>query len=317
MNLINIIGVTLILLVFLPYLNSNHWFIKGQLYFRHWYLFAVIFLLLIIGLSPNTGSYISSSIGLLICVLICVSDVLPFTSIIKPSVREGISNKEISLKILSFNVYQENSNYQALVNVVFDKKPDLILLLEVDKAWYDGISELTDHYPYQVYSLRKNTYGILLLSRYPFVESNVLNLVYKHVPSVEATIKIGGHKIYLLAIHPLPPVPTESKSVRPKNLELEEAAKRINANTQTENKILIGDINDVPWSMATRKFKKATGLKDPRYGRGFFTSFPTYLPFGIPIDLAFCSDTFLVHGMRKVKHLGSDHFPIILELGLK
>lgn len=71
------------------------------------------------------------------------------------------------------------------------------------------------------------------------------------------------------------------------------------------------------WSYTTELFQKISGLLDPRIGRGFFSTFHARKAWARwPLDHVFCSEHFHLVKMERLGYIGSDHFPIYLELSL-
>jgi endonuclease/exonuclease/phosphatase (EEP) superfamily protein YafD len=79
--------------------------------------------------------------------------------------------------------------------------------------------------------------------------------------------------------------------------------------------VVAGDLNDVAWSSTTTLFQKVSGLLDPRIGRGLYATFNANWPLlKWPLDHLFASKEWTLGEFRRLKDIGSDHFPILVEL---
>jgi endonuclease/exonuclease/phosphatase (EEP) superfamily protein YafD len=150
----------------------------------------------------------------------------------------------------------------------------------------------------------------MLFSKIELLEGGINYLVKPDIPSAEILVKVNGSIIRILGLHPRPPVPGESYSSKSKDKELVQAAIYLNKQIEDEHQILIGDLNDVAWSIASKGFKELTGMQDPRAGRGFYSTFPTWSPVKIPLDHIFCSKDLRIVDFKVLENIGSDHFPI-------
>ena len=82
-----------------------------------------------------------------------------------------------------------------------------------------------------------------------------------------------------------------------------------------ESCIVMGDLNDVAWSRTTRLFQRISGLLDPRVGRHFVNTFHADYPLlRWSLDHIFHSTDFALVRMKRLPHIGSDHFPVYVVL---
>lgn len=307
-----IFSIIVIIGTLLPLNSSKHWFIRDQTYFKvYYFLFNGILLLiysLLFKLTWLVSILIFSHWGCAILSFRVIKSYFQFS----PTKVSDVTNKAevTALKILVFNVLYDNNDYQSFINLVNKDQPDAILLLETGQAWDDNLKPLYQNYNHIVKKIQEDTYGIIFMSKIPFLESCVNHFVVNTTPSIEALIKIKDRYIRIYGIHPEPPIPGERLTTMPKDLELILTARRILSHDEKELSILVGDLNDVGWSAISKKFRKITGMKDPREGRGFYASFPTYLPIRIPIDHIFCSPGFELISLERHPNIGSDHYPM-------
>ena len=158
--------------------------------------------------------------------------------------------------------------------------------------------------------------GMMIFSKFKLENSEVRHLIKAEIPSITTDVILSNNrKIKFYALHPEPPVPKENPNSTDRDAEIlmigKEAAKE-------ELPIIVaGDLNDVAWSYTSNLFQKISGLLDPRRGRGLFSSFHANYPlFRWPLDHIFCSGHFRVKKMKRLKSIGSDHFPILISLHL-
>jgi endonuclease/exonuclease/phosphatase (EEP) superfamily protein YafD len=79
--------------------------------------------------------------------------------------------------------------------------------------------------------------------------------------------------------------------------------------------VVAGDLNDVAWSQTTQLFLRLGRMLDPRAGRGLYSSYNANSRIARwPLDHVFHNDCFTVGRIKIMPHVGSDHFPILVEL---
>ena len=226
--------------------------------------------------------------------------------------REGCG-----LRILISNVLMENEEHDRLLRVIEEADPDVVLAVETDERWADSLEPLTERYPHVVRHPRENYYGLMLFSRLELVAPSVEFLVQDDVPSVHTLVKLpGGELVALHGLHPRPPEPIRDQDSTPRDAELVLMGRAIgDKNGRPTPTVVVGDLNDVAWSGTTRLFLRVSGLLDPRVGRGMYNSYNARNPlFRYPLDHVFHSDDFRLVDLRRLPDIGSDHFPMLIEL---
>ena len=252
-------------------------------------------------------------VSLAFCTIYLTSKVLPFTPLGKKMIDTVSFEEARGVHILVGNVYQYNKNYQLAINLVERSKPDIIFLVETDKAWEKGISKIENDYPFCIKIPLDNTYGLLFYSKLEIIKQEIHYLIDDEIPSLELDIKLrNGEKITVYAIHPTPPVPGENTESTERDAEILIVGKKSKENKNPS--LVIGDLNDVAWSYTTELFLKISEMADPRRGRGLFNTFHAKVPlFRWPLDHIFLSKHFGLASMKVEKGIGSDHFPISMK----
>lgn len=224
------------------------------------------------------------------------------------------SDPNAAVSILVSNVLTPNKRSDKLIELVKERKPDILLTLESDKRWEKELSELEDEYEYTVKIPQDNLYGMHLYSKLELDDIKVRNLVQEDIPSIHGNVTLrNGKKVRLHCLHPMPPSPSESDTSTNRDAELLMLGRDINADK--DSILVIGDLNDVAWSRTTRLFQKLSGLMDPRIGRGFFNTFHAgYFLLRWPLDHVFHTKDFTLIDIARERSIGSDHFPMYINL---
>lgn len=314
-----ILSAGLVLISILPMVRNEFWMYRIVEFPRaqKWIL-NVLFLGLYAYFAIPATFWDSFFLGMLGINLIYLSyQIYPFLPIAKKQILSVSTDKEPSIRLLIFNVYQYNDQYDKLIHLVHLCEADVIILVETDAEWKEKcLSGFGDTYPFKILEDRDNTYGMLVFSKLELKNTGVRYLIKDYIPSIMTEIILkGGRAIKLYALHPEPPVPSESRFSTERDAEIllvgKEAAK------DHLPVIVAGDLNDVAWSYTTELFLKISELLDPRRGRGFFNTFHAkYFWARWPLDHVFCSGHFRVQKMERLPASGSDHFPIFIQLYL-
>jgi endonuclease/exonuclease/phosphatase (EEP) superfamily protein YafD len=242
--------------------------------------------------------------------------IFPYTPLgprpVKDARRPG---RDQSFRLVISNVLIENRDHARWLAVVKAAQPDLVVALEPDEAWMAALRSLEETHPHVVAHPLGNAYGMALFSRLPLTESRVEFLVQEDIPSIHTRFGLpGGATVRLHVLHPRPPEPLRHQDSKPRDAELLKVARFIEE-APDEPTVVAGDLNDVAWSYTTQLFLRESGLLDPRLGRGFFNTFNANNPlFRFPLDHVFHSNHFRLVELRRLPHVGSDHFPVLIAL---
>lgn len=256
-------------------------------------------------------------LGLIAAVAFQLKMVLPYTPIWRKQVQQVKQeqlNPEQQISLLVANVLTPNHQYDLLLKHIDDLQPDLVLTLESDQNWQDALQPIEKQYPYRVAVPLDNLYGMHLYSRLRLDDSEIKFILSDEIPSIHASVKLrSGIQVQLYCLHPKPPSPTEAKDSTLRDAELLIIGDRIK--DLDESCIVMGDLNDVAWSRTTRLFQRISGLLDPRVGRYFMNTFHAdYRLLRWSLDHIFHSTDFGLVEMKRLSHIGSDHFPIYVVL---
>lgn len=217
------------------------------------------------------------------------------------------------------NVLMTNRDASKVIDAVRDKNPDFFLAMEVDDWWVGQLSAIEKDYPYAEKHPNDVAYGMAIYSKLPLESVEINELNNDDVPSFEAVVKMrNGRQIMLHAVHPVPP---KNFTKYPDNQGQQEVAMakvgRSVENSSLPN-IVAGDFNDVVWGYTNLLTDTEDLLFDVRVGRGFYNSFDvTNWLMRWPLDHVFVTKEFSLHRLERMGDVGSDHFPIYVELVLE
>lgn len=298
-------------------LPLDHWWIRGVDFPRIQIL--VIGLVSLIGLLVLAPQWEILDVILLLALIAAVGlqlrMILPYTRLWKKEVRQALPIADaVQLKLMVSNVLTPNNNTQALVNLVQQKQPDVLITLESDQKWQDALTVIEPDYPYTVKVPLDNLYGMHLYSKFELIDPEVKYLLIDDIPSIHTQLRLPNDEvIWLYCLHPMPPSPTEADKSTTRDAELLMVGRHIKENNQTA--ILAGDLNDVAWSKTTLMFQRISGLLDPRIGRFFINTFHVNYPFlRWALDHIFHSPCFTLVDIERLPSIGSDHFPVLTTL---
>lgn len=307
-------------LTLLPLLPFDAWWIRVWDFPRVQIAAAALLIATALVLHGGTESVprVAFALALLLAALYQTVRIFPYTPIARRQVQNSRARTpKRSVSLLVANVLMTNRNSAALLRLIHEADPDLVLTVETDRWWEEQLRELESEYPHTVKEPLGNTYGMLLYSRLELPDAEVRYLVEDDIPSIHTWVQLrSGDRVRLHCLHPKPPAPQESDRTTERDAELLIVGKTVAE--MDVSTIVAGDMNDVAWSDTTQLFQKNSGLLDPRIGRGMFNTFSAKIPLlRWPLDHIFHSNDFELIRMKRLPAFGSDHFPVFASLALR
>ena len=291
------------------FLGQYAWWLDIGSHFRIQYtiLFALLALCYLMGKKRPWA---------LACLIACIINAIPVAAYLLPT-RGYNTITGTSLKVVLMNVDTEHGKPDEVLQLLQRENPDVVILEEINDDWMKRLSPALKGYPFQVIESRDDNFGIGLISRVETTSTQVVYFGSSEVPSIVAVMKLDGHPFTLVATHPLPPGGQEYSFCRNEQLELVAAYVRTNQTNQNPL-ILLGDLNVSPWSPHYRDFIEQSRLINSSKGRAIHPTWPTFSPlFLIPIDHCLHTTNIAIKSKRVGKSIGSDHYPVIVEFGMK
>lgn len=301
----------IVLLSILPFIRNQHWVFRVPDFVRPQLLFLQLLTLVATIIWWKDVSYpILILLALLICIGYNCYIFIRFTKFWRSNKYKASAKHSKNVKIISVNVYQFNTEYHRLVDMIRKEQPDAFLTMESNKDWENAFQELKDEYTNFREIALENTYGMHFYTKLKVHDIKVHYFVSDDLPSIEAELETeDGYRFIFFGVHPPPPSPTEEETSKERDGDLLSVAKR--AKKHSLPVVITGDFNTVAWSRVSILFKKASGLIDARYGRGYLATFhANYWFFRIPLDLLYHSPDVFIDDLNILPSIGSDHFPM-------
>ena len=244
------------------------------------------------------------------------------------------SPKGHALKVVSFNLSFDNPDLGKVATYLAKSGADVIGLAEVTPEAKAALAKLKDLYPYGVDCIGQDRFcELMLLSkkplRYAFAGPIGPKLTYVASADIDwqgSALSIAMAHVVLPFVKPdWPPLVTWIPADDPSPLltgtpalwqSVQMAVLAGYVRSLGHDQILMGDFNSVPWSDVQVAFRKATWLDN----RGpLVPSWPASLPapLRVPIDPVFVGGELAIRSIHVGPDLGSDHLPIVTEIGTK
>lgn len=261
-----------------------------------------------------------------------LTQVAPYYSF-KPQTAHA-ATQQSTVRIMHFNVLGLlNRREEDVAAAIREADPHMVDLVEYTEDWQRKLEAtgVFDNYPYRV----SGQAHMALYSKIPLTRKELFfvprDLPVANTANILARFNLDGKPVSLLVAHPVSPFLPKRLATQRKSFEMWVE----NRNRYGENLVIVGDLNTTPWSAEFKRLTSATDLRDSQLGFGIQPSWPTFLiplemrgktdakptrllqPLAIPIDHVLVSANIEVHDRKVGPFVGSDHLPVLAEIGLK
>lgn len=221
-----------------------------------------------------------------------------------------------TLKVLQFNLWYRNRDPEGTARWILEEDPDVIVF-EEGFARSGGVARaLAIRYPHSVTCAEPAPCSTIILSKRAPIAGGGLgaSVSEANLPGAWATFRGRRGTFTVVGVHytwPLPAGPQQQQTLR---------LSRVLDRFPKESLVVAGDMNSTPWSFSLRRQDRLFGLE--RRTRALF-SWPAGaftggrvsapVPF-LPIDHVYAGEAWRTVSVKRGPRLGSDHYPVVVEL---
>jgi endonuclease/exonuclease/phosphatase (EEP) superfamily protein YafD len=241
-----------------------------------------------------------------------------------PAVAEGPV-----LRVANINIWWDRKDLDEVIDYLSKDSPDIVGLVEVTPKYKPMLAPLKSIYPYSVDCLDQDPVcQTVLLSKQPLrrTYAGPVGPAMTYVSEGELdwqgrSVTVTVTHLAVPSVHPHQPAGEPAPPMLPGTANIWQSqqgaalGKHLAAPAPVD-RIVLGDFNSVPWNPLQRAFRAATGLEN----RGHWApDWPSWHPSfaRIPIDPVFTGGALALRSLRAGPDIGSDHRPIMAEIGLK
>lgn len=223
-----------------------------------------------------------------------------------PPLPQGMTSP---FKVVALNTWHDHDDLPRLARFLTDAAADVVVLTEIGPNKLALLDELRATYPHQVHCAHQWHCSVGILSRHRIEAGAASRHGLDQSPIATARIVIGDGQPAVTIIGTHIHRPTRNPYVHATQMRrLSEIV-----NSVAGPVIVAGDLNAGPWSASLRRFRAETQLA--AHAR-IMPTWPAW-PIGLPqfaFDHVLASQEFGVVSGRLGPAVGSDHFPVIVEL---
>ena len=266
--------------------------------------FAVVALAFLVGLFMPRAKLLAAFI--LIVVGVIGIGTWPHLASEAPQTLATPADGMQEIKVASYNTLYDNDNIDAVKAEVARLDADVITLLEMGPKKRRIMAELKDRYPYQADCYKVDYCNLVVLSKFPVIESDARAL-WEGAPYIRAKLGPEAGGLTVFGIHTIR-FPHSRAQFRQVNV-----IAQLIENTPGR-KLVMGDFNATPFSRIVEVVEQRANLRR-------LTSLPSWPSHvGLPqmaIDHIFVSSGIIPTESQRIgEPAGSDHFPVTLKIAV-
>lgn len=243
--------------------------------------------------------------------LIAVALALVNVAVVAPSLAEAapqFSGASTHVRVLVANLDFRSREYGRMAKLLEEADADVLVLTELTPTWALALDQALGSYGQRRLELRSRASGIGLYSRLPMQRSWIEHFPRAGgPPTAIAKIDVRGTPLTVVGTHVHRPI---EGAIHAQHLQaLAEAAPRLGTPL-----VICGDFNTPPWTTAFRKLSESAGLTH-LYERSWPAhTWPTWNRIlRLTLDNCLVRDA-AVDEHRRADDVGSDHFPLVVDL---
>lgn len=166
-------------------------------------------------------------------------------------------------------------------------------------------------YKHQLRTPVRDGFSICLFCKNPLKDTNISFHGPNDTPFLQARTNISDKTYQVYSAHPKPAL--SSDWFKERRAYFKEIQPII---SQSKLPVLVlGDFNSVPWEHHFKRFMRETNLQSTLCHKGYKITWPVYFPLlGVPMDHILISKNNAFSDLSVGPYVGSDHYPISLNI---
>jgi endonuclease/exonuclease/phosphatase (EEP) superfamily protein YafD len=220
-----------------------------------------------------------------------------------------------TVRLLLLNVFGENTDFDAVADLVRSERADVVGLTELTPTMADAIAPALARYRARAAEPQTGFFGIGLYgTRKALRRPRIETFAEGARNAAVGILRLGGRRATLVVLHP--PFPITPRGAEDRSSQLDAIADAVERGELGPRVAVCGDLNAPSWTATARRLVDA-GLTDTTSGYRLEGTWPSFLPGPLRLPLDNC----LIRGLTLVSRstgesVGSDHLPLVFELAL-